>query len=44
MKEYKIQFLRGAMSEGDYDVFVTLLDYNANVKDFLDQHSYYKRT
>lgn len=38
IKEATIQSLRGAMSEGDYGVFVTLSDYTANAKAYLDQH------
>lgn len=38
IKEATIQSLRGAMSEGDYGVFVTLSDYTANAKAYLEQH------
>ena len=38
IKESTIQSLRGAMSEGDYGVFVTLSDYTANAKAYLKQH------
>ena len=38
IKENTIQSLRGAMSEGDYGVFVTLSDYTANAKAYLEQH------
>lgn len=34
IKESTIQSLRGAMSEGDYGVFVTLSDYTANQRLF----------
>lgn len=38
IKEATIQSLRGAMSEGDYGVFVTLSDYTPNAKAYLEQH------
>ena len=38
IKEATIQSLRGAMSEGDYGVFVTLSDYTPNAKVYLEQH------
>ncbi len=38
IKESTIQSLRGAMSEGDYGVFVTLSDYTANARAYLEQH------
>lgn len=38
IKEATIQSLRGAMSEGDYGVFVTLSDYTPNAKSYLEQH------
>ncbi|XVG94989.1 restriction endonuclease [Eubacteriales bacterium KG127] len=38
IKEDTIQSLRGAMSEGDYGVFVTLSDYTPNAKAYLKQH------
>lgn len=38
IKEATIQSLRGAMSEGDYGVFVTLPDYTPNAKAYLEQH------
>lgn len=38
IKETTIQSLRGAMSEGDYGVFVTLSDYTAKAKAYLEQH------
>ena len=38
IKESTIQSLRGAMSEGDYGVFVTLSDYTLNAKKYLEQH------
>ena len=38
IKEATIQSLRGAMSDGDYGVFVTLSDYTPNAKTYLEQH------
>ena len=38
IKEATIQSLRGAMSDGDYGVFVTLSDYTPNAKAYLEQH------
>lgn len=38
IKEATIQSLRGAMSEGDYGVFVALSDYTPNAKSYLEQH------
>ena len=38
IKVSTIQSLRGAMSEGDYGVFVTLSDYTPNAKAYLEQH------
>ena len=38
IKESTIQSLRGAMSEGDYGVFVTLSDYTPNAKVYLKHH------
>ena len=38
IKEATIQSLRGARSEGDYGVFVTLSDYTPNAKAYLEQH------
>jgi restriction system protein len=38
IKETTIQSLRGAMSEGDYGVFVTLSDFTANARAYLDHH------
>ena len=38
IKEATIQSLRGAMSEGDYGVFVTLSDFTTNAKAYLKLH------
>lgn len=42
VSESTIQSLKGAMDEGDYGLFVTLSDYTANAKKYLEKHSIIK--